>query len=281
MGLRIIYITAVIVLVGGFQLIAGLAGSAVALASGAVVFFLPYGLYSFLENESHPATNLYMPGIATTAGILLGGVARWASHTSETIGVDLVATLLGAISSGLIIAIRMRHRSQRCRRCGRHLGRAHRRCPRCECVMCGHPSCWNQERFRCADCDWLQRPLLPLLNEEWWVRRLGPRLERGQCQRCRKDARDADLRKKGPMPMADVHQLLGSHKRTLRQVSLDDAGPPFAIRKSCSRVNEDGRTIRHNSLISLALFKTFSGVSCSSTSALKFFQPVARRRSVA
>jgi hypothetical protein len=204
MGLRIICTAAAVILVGTFQLLAGLSGSSVSiLMAGGLLSLLPYyGLWQFLESEAYPDWDLYLPGVATVIGVTLGSIPRWIFGWSQPLLVDLLAVILPVVSSGIIIAIRLRGRRARCGICRQRLTHSSYRCPRCDRMTCDRPSCWVGEYHRCSDCDRYQVPLFQF-HEGWWLKRLGPRLESGRCLRCEKDATECDLRRCGrcPWPM--------------------------------------------------------------------------------
>jgi hypothetical protein len=201
MGLRIICAAAAVILVGTFYLLAGLGGSSITiLLAGGLLCVLPYyGLWKFLESQAHSGVDLYLPGIATVMGIIFGGIPRWISGSPQPKVIDLLAVLLAAISSGIIIAIRLRGRRLRCKLCRHPLNYTHYRCPRCDRFVCGRSSCWVSEYHRCSDCEKYQVPLFPS-HEGWWFKRLGPRLGSGRCLRCERDASECDLRRCGQCP---------------------------------------------------------------------------------
>jgi hypothetical protein len=182
--LRIICAAAATILVGMFYLLASLSGSSVIiLMAGGLLCLLPYyGLWKFLEPEAYADVDVYLPWVATVGGVMLGGVSRWLFGLSQPGLVDLLAVMLAVVSSGIIIAIRLRGRRARCELCRHPLTLAHYQ--------------------RCADCEAHQVPLFQL-NEEGWFERLGSRIESGRCLRCEKEAGECDLRRCGrcPWPM--------------------------------------------------------------------------------
>ena len=202
--MRIICAAAATILVGTFYLLASLSGSSVIiLMAGGLLCLLPYyGLWKFLEPEAYADVDVYLPGVATVGGVMLGGVSRWLFGLSQPGLVDLLAVMLAVVSSGIIIAIRLRGRRARCELCRHPLTPAYYQCMRCDRMICDRPGCWVGEYQRCADCEAHQVPLLQL-NEEGWFERLGSRIESGRCLRCEKEAGECDLRRCGrcPWPM--------------------------------------------------------------------------------
>jgi hypothetical protein len=204
MGLRIICAVAAVIAVGSFHLLAALIGNSIIIVmAGGLLCLLPYyGLWTFIESAAHPDADLYLPGVATVIGITLSGILRWISELSQPMPVDLLAVMLAAVSSGIIIAIRLRERQARCELCRHLLTHTYYQCPRCDRMICGRPSCWLGEYYRCSDCERYRVPLFQF-DEGWWLRRLGPRIASGRCLRCERDARECDLRRCGrcPWPM--------------------------------------------------------------------------------
>lgn len=166
MSLRIILATAAMLLVAAIQLLAGLRGNNwMILVAGALLCLLPHGLWMLLESRESHVSDVYLPGVATVTGILLGSIVRFISQPPDKLVVDLLAVIFGATGSALITFLRIRQRRQRCELCGHHLTRGHQICPRCDQAVCELSTCWNAEYYRCSDCEWLQRPLLTLKDE--------------------------------------------------------------------------------------------------------------------
>lgn len=183
---RVIYAAGLAILIGGMQYLVGLSGSGVAVVASALLLaFLPFGVWALLETEASTNLDLFLPPAAGTAGVLAGGALRWASVSAETMPADLLATALCAVCGGVVVAVRARRRRSVCPlRCGRYMTGRGRQCPRCGQVVCGHSSCWRKDGFRCADCDWLSRPLLAADEDEWWRESLGREVTDGACERC-------------------------------------------------------------------------------------------------
>ena len=201
MRLRMICAAAAVTLVGTFYLLAGLSGSSLTiLTAGSLLSLLPYyGLWKFLASEADADVDLYLPGVATVIGITLGGTLRWISGSSQPILVDLLAVMLAAASSGVIIAIRRRARGRRCELCRQPLTQTFDRCVRCHRMICGRSGCWIANYRRCADCERHQVPMFPSC-EGWWIKRLGPRADNGRCLKCERDPREGNLRRCGRCP---------------------------------------------------------------------------------
>jgi hypothetical protein len=204
MGLRIIGGAAAVLLVGTCHLLAGLLAdlsgySVIILMAGGSLCLLSYGIWQFLDSQAYPELDLYLPGAAAVIGIALGSIPRWILGLSQSVPVDALAVMLAVVSSGIIIAIRLRGRRSRCEICRHHLTHTYYQCPRCDRMICDRPSCWVGDYNRCSDCDRYQMPLFQF-DEAWWRKRLGPRLESGRCLRCEKDARECDLRRCGRCP---------------------------------------------------------------------------------
>ena len=200
MATRIISAIAAATMVALTHILVGLSeNSVIIVVSGALLCTLPYGLWTLLEAEQHRDLDLYLPGIATVVGILLGVCLHLIAWSSETMVVDLLAALMGAVGSAIIILFRLRQRLQRCPLCRGHLKEDSQLCPRCEVVVCGQQSCWNAYYVRCADCDWLGRPLFPD-DEGWWHDRLGSLITQGRCISCDLVASECTLYKCGQCP---------------------------------------------------------------------------------
>jgi hypothetical protein len=192
---------AAVTLVGTLYLLAGLSGNSLAIiAAGGLLPLLPYyGLWKFLESEAQTHTDLFLAGVATVIGIMLGGTLRWLSGLSQPILVDLLAVMLAAANSGVIIAIGLRQRGRRCELCRQPLTQTSDRCARCNRMICGRPDCWIANYRRCADCERHKVPIFPSC-EGWWMKRLGPRADNGRCLKCERDARECNLRRCGRCP---------------------------------------------------------------------------------
>jgi hypothetical protein len=201
MGLRIICAAVAAILVGAFYLLASLSGSSVTiLIAGGLLCLLPYyGLWKFLESEAYSDVDLYLPGVATVIGLMLGGMSRWIFGLAQPSVIDLLAVMLAVVSSGIVIATRLRGRRARCELCRHPLTHIYYQCLRCDRMICERPSCWLGEYHRCSDCEKYQVPLFQF-DEEGWFERLGPRIESGRCLRCEKEGRECDLRRCGRCP---------------------------------------------------------------------------------
>jgi hypothetical protein len=201
MASRIVVVATAILLTAGLQILAGLSGSSlVVLATGALLGLLPYGIWTFIESTNQDNSDLVLPGIAAITGVLLAGIMRLITQSSELLVIDLLAVILAATGSGTIIILRLRQRVEACQICGHRSSRAYHSCPRCEKAVCHQSSCWVSEDYRCSECMQLRRPLLTLNVESWWLQRLGPKVTSGSCCRCGLGANRCDLRKCGQCP---------------------------------------------------------------------------------
>lgn len=201
MASRIVVLAAAILLTAALQILAGSsASSLVVLATAALMGLLPYGLWTFIESTNQDNSDLILPGIAGVTGVLLAGIVRLITQSPELLVIDLLAVILAATGSGIIIALRLRQRAAACQICGYRSRRAYHSCPRCEKAVCHQSSCWISEDYRCSECKQLRRPLLTLNVESWWLQRLGPRDASGSCCRCGLGANRCDLRKCGQCP---------------------------------------------------------------------------------
>jgi hypothetical protein len=203
MTLRFICAVVAVILVGTFYLLVGLSGSNVAiLATAGLLGLLPYyGLWTCLESEAQPDLDVYLPGVATVIGVILGGSVRWLSGLSQLLLIDLLAVMLAVLGSGIISARCLRERRTHCERCRHPLTLPSYQCPRCGRTICSRLGCWVDAYARCADCEQYQVPLFPP-HDDWWSLRLGPRLTDGRCLRCEQDAHACDLRQCGQCPWA-------------------------------------------------------------------------------
>jgi len=201
MASRIVVVATAILLTAGLQILAGLSGSSlVVLGTGALLGLLPYGIWTFFESADEGNSDLVLPGIAAVTGVLLAGIMRLITQSSELLVIDLLAVILAATGSGTIIILRLRQRAQACQICSHRSSRAFHSCPRCEKTVCHQSSCWISEDYRCSDCKRLRRPLLTINVEGWWLQRLGPKVSSGSCCRCGLSASRCDLRKCGRCP---------------------------------------------------------------------------------
>jgi len=215
MGLRILLTIIAALVIGVIQFVVGLSmnGGAI-LVCGALMGLLAYGLWGLRGTTSYSSLDLYLPLIAAGIGIASGGMlSRYKqfpgapspvdpadSGLTESGMIEVWAVALGVAVGGAVIARRLRNRAARCHICRRMLGSSRQFCPRCGNSAC--LNCWNADSFRCASCERSRTPLLSIEEQEWWDKRLGNRQPAGRCIRCRREAKERDLRKCGNCPRA-------------------------------------------------------------------------------
>jgi len=215
MGSRILLTIISALIIGVIQFVVGLSmnGGAI-LVCGALMGLLAYGLWGLRGTPGYSPLDLYLPLLAAGIGIASGGLlSRYIrlSGDSPTAGltnsgqvdsgmIEVWAVVLGAAVGGAVIVWRLRNRSARCHICRRMLGSSRESCPRCGNSVC--LNCWNADSYRCASCERSRTPLLSIEEEEWWDERLGKRQSAGRCVRCRREAKERDLRKCGNCPRA-------------------------------------------------------------------------------
>jgi hypothetical protein len=205
--------------IGVIQFVVGLSmnGGAI-LVCGALMGLLAYGLWGLRGTPSYSSLDLYLPLLAAGIGIASGGMlsrhirlsgdspqagpqAGMANSGLVDSGmIEVWAVVLGLAVGGAVIAWRLRNRATRCHICRRMLGSSRESCPRCGNSVC--LNCWNADSYRCAGCERSRTPLLSIEEEEWWDERLGERQSVGRCVRCRREAKERDLRKCGNCPRA-------------------------------------------------------------------------------
>ena len=215
MGSRILLTIISALVIGVIQYVVGLSmnGGAI-LVCGALMGLLAYGLWGLRGTSGYSPLDLYLPLLAAGIGIASGGIlSRYIrlSGDSPRAGltnsgqvdsgmIEVWAVVLGAAVGGAVIVWRLRNRSARCHICRRMLGSSRESCPRCGNSVC--LNCWNADSYRCASCERSRTPLLSIEEEEWWDERLGKRQSAGRCVRCRREAKERDLRKCGNCPRA-------------------------------------------------------------------------------
>jgi hypothetical protein len=215
MGLRILLTIIAALVIGVIQFVVGLSmnGGAI-LVCGALMGLLAYGLWGLRGTTSYSSLDLYLPLIAAGIGIASGGILsryKQSPGGSQPVGltdsgptdwgmIEVWAVALGVAVGGAVVARRLRNRAARCHICRRTLGSSRQSCPRCGNSSC--LNCWNADSFRCASCDRSRTPLLSIEEQEWWDKRLGNRQRAGRCIRCRREAKERDLRKCGNCPRA-------------------------------------------------------------------------------
>lgn len=214
MGVRILLTIIVALVIGVIQFVVGLTmnGGAI-LVCGALMGLLAYGLWGLRGTKSYSSLDLYLPLIAAGIGIASGGIlSRYKqfpgdhppvgpadSGLTDSVMIEVWAVALGVAVGGAVVVRRLRNRAPRCHIC-RRMGGARQPCPRCGNSTC--PNCWNADSFRCVSCDRSRTPLLSIEEQEWWDKRLGNRQRAGRCIRCRREAKERDLRKCGNCPRA-------------------------------------------------------------------------------
>jgi hypothetical protein len=215
MGSRILLTIISALVIGVIQYVVGLSmnGGAI-LVCGALMGLLAYGLWGLRGTPGYSTLDLYLPLLAAGIGIASGGIlSRYIrlSGDSPPAGltnsglvdsgiIEVWAVVLGVAVGAAVIAWRLRNRATRCHICRRMLGSSRESCPRCGNSVC--LNCWNADSYRCAGCDRSRTPLLSIEEEEWWDERLGKRQSVGRCVRCRREAKERDLRKCGNCPRA-------------------------------------------------------------------------------
>jgi hypothetical protein len=215
MGLRILLTIIAALVIGVIQFVVGLSmnGGAI-LVCGALMGLLAYGLWGLRGTTSYSSLDLYLPLIAAGIGIASGGMlSRYKQFSGapplvdpadsgliESGLIEVWAVALGVAVGGAVIARRLRNRAARCHICRRMLGSSRQSCPRCGNSAC--LNCWNADSFRCVRCERSRTPLLSIEEQEWWDKRLGNRQPAGRCIRCRREAKERDLRKCGNCPRA-------------------------------------------------------------------------------
>ena len=215
MGVRILLTIIAALVIGVIQFVVGLSmnGGAI-LVCGALMGLLAYGLWGLRGTTSYSSLDLYLPLIAAGIGIASGGIlSRYKqlpgdsppvspadSGLTDSGMIEVWAVALGVAAGGAVVARRLRNRAARCHICRRTLGSSRQSCPRCGNSSC--LNCWNADSFRCASCERSRTPLLSIEEQEWWDKRLGDRQPAGRCIRCRREAKERDLRKCGNCPRA-------------------------------------------------------------------------------
>jgi hypothetical protein len=210
MGSRILLTIIVALVIGVIQFVVGLTmNGGVILVCGALMGLLAYGLWGLRGTTGSSSSDLYLPlcatGIGIAAGVILGRNIRLSGDSvpvspGDSGLIEIWAVLLGLATAGAVIAWRLRNRAERCQICRRVLGRAQESCPRCGNSVC--LNCWNSDSFRCIGCERSRTPLLSIEEADWWDERLGDRQSVGRCVRCRREAKERDLRKCGNCPRA-------------------------------------------------------------------------------
>jgi hypothetical protein len=215
MGSRILLTIIATLVTGVIQFVVGLSmnGGAI-LVCGALMGLLAYGLWGLRGTPGYSSLDLYLPllaaGTGTASGAVLSRSIRLSSDSAPVSPADLGQTdsgmiefwavVLGVVIGGAVIAWRLRSRAARCHICRRILGGERQSCPRCGNSVC--LNCWNVDSFRCVSCERSGTPLLSIEEGVWWDERLGNRQAAGRCIRCRREAKERDLRKCGNCPRA-------------------------------------------------------------------------------
>jgi hypothetical protein len=215
MGVRILLTIIAALVIGVIQFVVGLSmNDGAILVCGALMGLLAYGLWGLRGTTSYSSLDLYLPLIAAGIGIASGGIlSRYKQFpgypppvdpvdlgVAESGMIEVWAVVLGVAVGGAVVARRLRKRAARCHICRRMLGSSRQSCPRCGNSAC--LNCWNADSFRCASCERSRTPLLSIEEQEWWDKRLGNRQPAGRCIRCRREAKERDLRKCGNCPRA-------------------------------------------------------------------------------
>ena len=143
------------------------------------------------ESSSRNGTySILMAALASLVGALL----TWAVSPSPTEPWAWLGIGLAMVTAGGIWALSKKDGGPSCFVCRLPLERAASFvCPRCRQTVCARPSCWNGRHLRCRYC--LDREVVVFpLDERWWRTQLGPRVMKGECTSCYKEAQETDLR---------------------------------------------------------------------------------------
>ena len=160
--------------------------------------------------------------------------------------IHLLGVLLSASTAFAVYSLRAQGRAVPCVLC-RNPAPAGRGfdCPRCGDRICTRTVCWNSRYARCVRCHEREVVLLPIADT-WWTAQLGPRVTKGECLSCYKDAAEVDLRECGqchwPMCRRCWDYYNGSCQRCdWTMPNLPAALAPFITRRAKGRHGSGGR----------------------------------------
>jgi hypothetical protein len=166
--------------------------------------------------------------ILTTASIVLGTLMKSAVGGGVSNGWDAAAVALAALSAWGFETLRGLSRTSVCFLCKTTVGKGAFSCPRCGQSVCARPSCWSGRHLRCTSCLEREVVLLPA-QEDWWTTELGPRVGRGACDSCYKEAHETDLRACGRCPLLMCRRCWDHHNGQCTRCKWRIARLPRAI----------------------------------------------------
>jgi hypothetical protein len=205
MWTRFLYLLGILIIVGVSHFLVGLVSNeAIVPIAGGIECLLAYGFWKLVESSARSFAEVYLPGIIAIAGIFLGGIFRSLIKPEGVYAwkYEAMAIFIAILVCWIITTRLSRKYSQGCQICKKALSNDYEQCPRCQHAVCRQRSCWNDDSYRCADCERIRTPWLSLEDDLWWTDRIGSRVSFGECFRCRKPASDLDLRKCGRCPRA-------------------------------------------------------------------------------
>jgi hypothetical protein len=155
-------------------------------------------LYWRLIDPDERGPKGYARVLSTTAiGGALGILPGLVLGLSRTPGWDAAGVLLAVVMAAAFFSMRAQGKATPCVLCRMPAPqRAGFDCPRCNDRVCARPTCWNARYSRCKRCHEREIVIFPIA-ENWWTKRLGRRVLKGECLSCYKEALETDLRECG------------------------------------------------------------------------------------
>jgi len=191
----VIYVALGALLVGVIYFVLIVSGVALMLspAAGAAAFFF----WRLIDPERRGRAGLLRVIVTATTGPAAAALIAFLTGIGRTPGWDAVGIVLAGALAVAMYSYRAQGRDRTCSNCQRPVeDRAGFDCPRCNDRVCARPTCWNAKYFRCIRCHKREIVIFPIA-EKWWAARLGPRVMKGECLSCYKEAHETDLRECG------------------------------------------------------------------------------------
>lgn len=158
---------------------------------------LAWLFFRLVDPEEHGRRGLVRVLTTAAGGSALGVGGGLLLGISHVAAFDIAGVAVTTVVAAALYSFWARWDDPPCVLCKRPaLEGASFTCPRCSDRVCARPNCWNARYGRCTRCHEREIVIFPIADK-WWERRFGPRVMKGECVSCLKEANETDLRECG------------------------------------------------------------------------------------
>lgn len=191
----------VIYVVLGTMLIAllsfALTATGLSLLLSMLLGILAWLFFRLVDPEERGRAGLIRVLVTAGLGSALGVAAGLLLEISHAVAFDLASVVVTTIVATALYSFLARRDDPACVLCKRPARHgASFTCPRCSDRVCARPDCWNARYARCVRCLDREIVIFPIADK-WWEARLGPKVMKGECVSCLKEAHETALRECG------------------------------------------------------------------------------------